>query len=88
MFGKDGFVGVVIGWFWVNDIFGVVFDFVGDSEDDIVIFLMMRMVKVVLYNFWWLGRLVNGSDIMFGNYRYGLVIFLEWVKCYYFGLRC
>jgi hypothetical protein len=85
--GKDGFVGAATGWLWANDTPGAVFDPAGDSEDDIVTFPMMRMVKAAPYNLWWLGRLANGSDITPGNYRYGPVISSEWAKCYHPGSR-
>jgi hypothetical protein len=67
--GSHGFVGSATAWLWANDTPGAVFDPSRDSIDDISQFPMKRVVKTAPYNFWWLGRLANGSEIAPGNYR-------------------
>ncbi|KAM0279722.1 hypothetical protein ACHAQH_004413 [Verticillium albo-atrum] len=66
--GKNGHVGAATSWAGAD--YAYTFDASKDDEMDLVTFPVFDLARDLPYEYWWLGRLVDGTMIEPGNYTF------------------
>ncbi|KAH6685073.1 serine endopeptidase [Plectosphaerella plurivora] len=65
--GQNGFIGAVTSWVGAGRVFR--FDPEEDDEDDVITFLVHGLTRSLIYSYWWLGELTDGTKINLGTTR-------------------
>jgi hypothetical protein len=67
--GKNGYVGSATTWTGASTELGWYFDPELDSVDDLTPFPQSKLTRNLVYSWWWLGKLANGTYIAPGKYK-------------------